>query len=95
MGALVGILIALAPPCRLYPDEGTLPLRRAISRVRWLPEIEAWSREMRDKGEAVQYALLLDQPLWVDGRCYWTVEVRLGDKLWRRFHVTPQGRLRG
>jgi hypothetical protein len=49
---------------------------------------------MRDKGEAVQYALLLDEPLWADGRCYWSVEVKLGEKLWRRFHVSPEGKLK-
>jgi hypothetical protein len=84
---------ALAAPCA-YPDEGTLPLRRAVTQVRLHPEIEGWARDMRDKGEAVQYALLLDEPLWADGRCYWSVEVKLGEKLWRRFHVSPEGKLK-
>jgi hypothetical protein len=49
---------------------------------------------MRDKGEAVQYALLLDEPLWADGRCYWTVEVRLGSQIHKKFFVTPAGKLK-
>jgi len=49
---------------------------------------------MRDKGEAVQYALLLDEPLWSGGRCYWTVEVRLGDRILKKFFVTPEGKLK-
>ena len=94
MGALAAALIAAAAaPCG-YPDEGTLPLARAVRQVKLHPEIEGWARDMRDKGEAVQYAVLLDEPLWAGGRCYWTVEVRLGEKLWRRFHVTPNGTLK-
>ena len=94
MGPLAGVLIAaLASPCA-YPDEGVLPLRRAVTQVRLHPDIEGWARDMRDKGEAVQYALLLDEPLWADGRCYWSVEVKLGEKVWRRFHVSPEGKLR-
>lgn len=84
---------ALASPCA-YPDEGGLPLRRAVTQVRLHPDIEGWARDMRDKGEAVQYALLLDEPLWADGRCYWPVDVKLGEKVWRRFHVSPEGKLR-
>jgi hypothetical protein len=84
---------ALAAPCA-YPEEGTLPLRRAVSRVRLHPDIEGWSREMRDKGEVVQYAVLLDEPLWAQGRCYWTVEVRLGEQPVRKFFVTPEGTLK-
>ena len=94
MGPLAGVLIALAgAPCA-YPDEGTLPLARAVRQVRLHPDIEAWSRDMRDKGEAVQYALLLDEPLWSGGRCYWTVEVRLGDRILKKFFVTPEGKLK-
>jgi hypothetical protein len=49
---------------------------------------------MRDKGEAVQYALLLDEPLWAEGRCYWTVEVRLGENILKKFFVSPEGKLK-
>jgi len=44
-----------------YPDEGNLPLRRAVTKVRLLPEIEAWSAAARKDSAAVQYALLLEQ----------------------------------
>ena len=94
MGPLAGVLIAaLASPCA-YPDEGVLPLRRAVTQVRLHPDIEGWARDMRDKGEAVQYALLLDEPLWEQGRCYWTVEVKLGERRVKRFFVTPKGELK-
>lgn len=94
MGPLAGILIAaLAAPCG-YPDEGTLPLARAVRQVKRHPDIEPWAREMRDKGEAVQYAVLLDEPLWSGGRCYWTVEVKLGERSVRKFFVTPKGELK-
>ena len=94
MGPLAGVLIAaLASPCA-YPDEGVLPLRRAVTQVRLHPDIEGWARDMRDKGEAVQYALLLDEPLWERGRCYWTVEAKLGETLVKRFFVTPKGELK-
>jgi hypothetical protein len=101
VGPLAGVLIlgvsvapaALASPCA-YPDEGMLPLRRAVTQVRLHPEIEGWARDMRHKGEAVQYALLLDEPLWADGSCYWTVEVRLGSQIHKKFFVTPAGKLK-
>ena len=71
-----------------------MPLARAVRQVRLHPEIEGWAREMRDKGEAVQYALSLDEPLWAGGRCYWKVEVRLGERPVRTFFVTPEGKLK-
>lgn len=95
MGPVAGVLIgALAgAPCA-YPDEGTLPLRRAVTQVRLHPEVEAWARDRREQGETVHYALLLDEPRWAGGRCYWTVEVRLGDQVHRRFLVSPAGKLK-
>jgi hypothetical protein len=72
-----------------YPDEGTMPLRRAVTRVKHLPETEAWARAQE---AAVQYALLLDRTRQSRGRCYWTVEVRAQGKVWRRFYVTPDGK---
>jgi len=36
----------------------------------------------------------LDEPLWADGRCYWTVEVRLGERILRKFFVSPEGKLK-
>ena len=69
-----------------------MPLRRAVSKVRMLPETEAWSSHMHKTGAIVHYAVLLDAPVTEAGRCYWPVEVRAGDKLWRRFLVTPDGK---
>jgi hypothetical protein len=75
-----------------YPDEGNMPLRRAISKVKYLPETEAWATATHGTGAVVQYALLLDEPKMQEGRCYWPVEVRAEGKLWRRFYVTPDGK---
>jgi hypothetical protein len=80
---------ALACP---YPDEGNMPLRRAVARVKYLPETEAWAAAMHEAGAVVQYALLLDQPRREHDRCYWPVEVRAAGKLWRRFYVSPDGK---
>jgi hypothetical protein len=74
-----------------YPDEGNMPLRRAVSRVKYLPETEAWAAAMHKAGEVVQYALYLDRDHRRGGRCYWTVEARAAGALWRRFYVTPEG----
>src|ERR1700704_5519178 len=55
-----------------YPDEGNLPLRRAVTKVKLLPETEAWAAAVHKTGAMVQYALLLDREWRKDGRCYWT-----------------------
>jgi len=75
-----------------YPDEGNLPLRRAVTQVRTMQEVEEWAKAMHDRGEVVQYALYLDQPVRQHRRCYWTVEVNAEGRTWRRFYVTPDGR---
>jgi hypothetical protein len=75
-----------------YPDEGNMPLRRAVSKVKFLPETEAWAATMHKTGAVVQYALLLDEPRHERGRCYWPVEVRAEGKLWRRYYVSPDGK---
>ena len=75
-----------------YPDEGNLPLRRAVSKVKYLPEMENWAAAMHKAGEVVQYALLLDQPAHKRGVCYWPIEARAEGKVWRRFYVTPDGK---
>lgn len=75
-----------------YPDEGNLPLRRAVAKVKYLPETEAWAASMHEAGAVVQYALLLDEPKRKNGRCYWPVELRAGGKLWRRYYVSPDGK---
>jgi hypothetical protein len=74
-----------------YPDEGNMPLRRAVAKVKFLPETEAWAAERHKAGEVVQYALRLDAPRRENRRCYWPVEVRAAGALWRRFYVTPDG----
>lgn len=75
-----------------YPDEGNMPLRRAVAKVRYLPETEAWAAEMHEARAVVQYALRLDQPRREHGRCYWPVELRAEGKLWRVLYVTPDGK---
>jgi hypothetical protein len=72
-----------------YPEEGTMPLHRAVTRVKLLPETEAWAKTQKTM---VQYALLLDRTRQSGGRCYWTVEVRSQGAVWRRFYVTPDGK---
>jgi hypothetical protein len=94
MGREVIKILALALFCSesaacAYPDEGTMPLHRAVTRVKLLPETEAWARA---QGSTVQYALFLDRTRQSQGRCYWTVEVRAEGKLWRSFYVTPDGK---
>ncbi|HXU41687.1 MAG TPA: hypothetical protein VN675_05130 [Burkholderiales bacterium] len=72
-----------------YPDEGTMPLHRAITKVKLLPETEAWAKQQTS---VVQYALFLYRTRESRGRCYWTVEARAEGKLWRRFYITPDGK---
>jgi hypothetical protein len=81
---------AAAQACE-YPDLGNLPLRRAVTKVKLLPETEAWAAYIRKTGAVVQYALLLEQTLQQAGRCYWTIEAIADGKVWRRFYVTPDG----
>lgn len=95
MGPLQGIaaVALLAAACAAQacevPGDGTA-LRRALLKVKYLAETEAWEREAM-KSAPVQYVLSLDTPLRHRGRCYWPVEARSGGKLWNRFLATPQG----
>ncbi len=97
MGPLQGnvaaalLAAAFAAQACEVPGDGT-SLRRALLKVKYLPETEAWAAARHEAGAVVQYALLLDQPKVNKGRCYWPVEVRAEGKLWRRFYVTPDGR---
>lgn len=100
MGSLRGVAylaaFALAPAAQAagceMPDEGGMPLRRAVMRVKHLPQTETWVAQVSKERTVVQYVLSLDDPRYLDGRCYWPVEV-LGDgRLWKRFLVTPDGR---
>jgi hypothetical protein len=75
-----------------YPDEGTMPLHRAVTKVKLLPATEAWSAEQLKRNVVVQYALFLEPDVRVKGRCYWTVEARAEGVTWRRFLVRPDGR---
>ena len=89
--AIISCLLAFPAPgfaCG-YPDEGTMPLHRAVTRVKLLPETEAWAKTQKS---LVQYALLLDHTREARGRCYWTVEVRAEGRVWRTFYVTPDGK---
>ena len=88
------MLLACGPALACeYPDEGNTQLRRAVAKVKYLAETEAWAASMHKSGAVVQYALRLDQPKHEQGRCYWPVEVRAGGKLWRRFYVSPDGKV--
>jgi hypothetical protein len=86
---LAAVLFSSESAACSYPDEGTMPLHRAVTRIKYLPEIEAWAKE---QPSVVQYAVLLDRTRQMSGRCYWTVEARAEGKLWRRFYVTPDGK---
>jgi hypothetical protein len=91
LGLFAGQAVAEAASCT-YPDEGNMPLRRAVSKVRNLPDIEAWASTVHKTGAIVQYALFLDRELKKNGRCYWTVEARAEGQVWRRFFVSPDGK---
>ena len=71
-----------------YPDEGGMPLRRAVTKVRMLPEVEAMARS----GTDVRYLVKLDEPVKLKGVCYWPVEVRSDGALWHRYLVSPDGK---
>jgi hypothetical protein len=89
--ATLAVLPIAAQGCD-YPDEGNLPLRRAVTKVKLLPETEAWAAAVHKTGAVVQYALSLDREWHRGGRCYWTVEARAEGNTWRRFYVSPDGK---
>jgi hypothetical protein len=88
----IGLALALPALACDYPDEGNMPLRRALTRVQMLPETEAWKRERLDVGDAVQFRLLLEETVTLQKRCYWIVEALGAGKVWRRFYVSPDGK---
>ena len=92
----MGCLLAAALPgfaCE-FPDEGNMPLRRAVTRVEMRPEVHAWTVDLYEKGAArPQFVVRLDQPVRKGKRCFWPVEVRAQGELWRRYLVTPDGRM--
>ena len=85
---LAAALPALA--CEV-PDEGGMPWRRAVAKVRYLPETEAMVAMQAADRSVVRYVLSLDEPRRLAGRCWWPVEVRVDGQLWKRFLVTPTG----
>jgi hypothetical protein len=89
---LAGLAPALPALSCEYPDEGTMPLHRALTRVKLLPATEAWHRERIKLGESVQYRLHLEDTRTVRGKCHWTVEAMAAGRLWRRFYVSPDGK---
>jgi hypothetical protein len=78
-------------PCP-FPDEGNMPLRRAVTRVDLLPETIAWSTAERRDGVIVHFAVLLEETISANGRCHWTLEARAGERVWQRFYITPDGK---
>ena len=88
---LLSVAGASAAACA-YPDEGNMPLHRALTRVQMLPETEAWQRARRDAGDVVQYRLSLEEFVFLKNKCHWTVEALADGKVWRRFYVSPDGR---
>ena len=69
-----------------------MPMRRAVTKVQMLKEVDAWAEHMRRSQVIVEYLVLLDAPVQRAGKCYWPVEVRAEGRLWRRFLVTPDGK---
>ncbi len=81
--------LAQAVGCPVTDDTGS-PLRRAVNKVKYLAETEAWEREAM-KTATVQYVLLVNDPIRRGKDCYWPVEARAGSELWHRFYVTARG----
>lgn len=80
---------AQAASCAVSDDSGS-PMRRAVNKVKYLAETEAWEREAA-KSATVQYVLLVNDPIRRGKTCYWPVEARAGGELWQRFYVTARG----
>src|SRR5262245_27515845 len=89
-------LLLLAVPCSAiacaFPDEGNMPLRRAVARVEMLPEVDAWAKAVRRDGAVTQVLVKVGESVRRAGHCYWPVEVRAEGRLWRRYLVTPDGK---
>lgn len=85
---LAAACAAQAQSCAV-PVDGT-PLRRALLKVKYLPETELWELAAT-KNAPAQYLLSLDAPLRHRGRCYWPIEARSAGQLWNRFYATPGG----
>jgi len=77
--------------CEVPDEHGNTPWRRAVAKVRYLPDIEAMADMMSREHNIVQYVVSLDEPRYLGGRCWWPVEVRVDRRLWKRYLVTPDG----
>jgi hypothetical protein len=88
---LAALAAGPALACALPEEGGDTPWRRAVAKVKYLPETEAMAELQSRERNAVQYVVSLDEPKRLGGRCYWPVEVRIEGKLWKRFLVTPDG----
>jgi hypothetical protein len=84
------LLAAPALACEVPDEGGNTPWRRAVAKVKYLPETEAMAALQGDRS-LVRYVVSLDEPRRVGRRCYWPVEVRVDGRLWKRFLVTPDG----
>ena len=87
------LILAIAAPALAcdVPDDGSAPLRGVITRVKHLPETEAWQKALPD-GTIAQFVLFVDSPRRIRGTCYWPVEVRARGELWKRFFVSADGK---
>jgi hypothetical protein len=92
LARLLALIVFASPAlaCEVPADEGSTPLRRLVSRVKYLPETEAWQKTL-PAGTSAQFVLLVDSPQRIRGRCYWPVEVRAGGELWKRYLVAADG----
>jgi len=90
-GSLAAALLAAACAAQAceVPGDGT-SLRRALLKVKYLPETEAWELDAR-KRATVQYVLTLDAPRELEQRCYWPIEARSDGKVWNTFYATARG----
>ncbi|MGH8721777.1 MAG: hypothetical protein ACREU4_07320 [Burkholderiales bacterium] len=87
--SFAALLAAFAAQACEVPGDGT-SLRRALLKVKYLAETEAWELAARRTAN-VQYVLSLDDPRELDGRCYWPIAARSNGELWNTFFATPGG----
>jgi len=88
-GCLALALAAGSAAACEVPGDGT-SLRRALLKVKYLAETEAWERTAR-RSSSVQEVLSLDAPLERAGRCFWPIEARSAGTTWQTFFATPRG----
>lgn len=90
---LLSAALAAAPAlaCDVPDEGGNTPWRRAVAKVKHLPETEAMAAMQPREQGSVQYVVSLDEPKHLAGRCWWPVDVRVEGRTWKRFLVTPDG----